>query len=160
NPLPVIGPPGASRVIERTLTMLDDDIGYRLAHHADLTEPPRCEVEEIGDGVAYDEAGVRIVAAPTDHRPVVPTVGYRVEHDGRAVVIAGDTVPCDGLDQLCEGADAYVQTVIRPDLVEKIPSERLQDIVDYHSSVTDAARTAKRAGVRTLVLTHMVPAVF
>ena len=157
--LAVSGPPGTTTFTERTLAMLTDDIGYRIAHHDDLNEPPRVDVTEVLDGVVLDEGGVRVVAAPTDHRPVHPTVGYRVEHEGRAIVLAGDTVPCEGLDRLCAGADVYVQTVIRDDLVKLVPSARLQDILDYHSSVTQAAQTATRNGVRTLVLTHMVPAV-
>jgi ribonuclease Z len=72
-------------------------------------------------------------------------------------VLGGDGVPCDGLDELCRGADAYVQTVIRDDLVRMIPNARLQDILDYHSTVEQAAHTAARAGVGTLVLTHYVP---
>jgi ribonuclease Z len=36
--------------------------------------------------------------------------------------------------------------------------ERFQDILDYHSTIEQAATTATRAGVRTLVLTHYVPA--
>ena len=44
------------------------------------------------DGVAWEAGGVRVTAAPTDHRPVAPTVGYRVEVGGRVVAIAGDTV--------------------------------------------------------------------
>ena len=59
---------------------------------------------------------------------------------------------------LTDGVDAYVQTVIRDDLVKLIPVEMLQDILDYHSSVEQAARTAARNGVERLVLTHMVPA--
>jgi ribonuclease Z len=35
---------------------------------------------------------------------------------------------------------------------------RLNDILDYHSSVEDAGQTAARARVKTLVLTHYVPA--
>ena len=161
EPLRVVGPPGSEPLVQRTLDMLRDDVGYRLAHHGDLTAPPRVDVFEVLDDVAFvdDEAGVRVIAAPTDHRPVVPTVGYRVEHGGRAIAIGGDSVPCEGLDRLCDGADVYVQTVIRPDLVAKVPSVRLQDICDYHSSVEDAALTAKRGDVKTLVLTHMVPAV-
>ncbi|MCU1430383.1 MAG: metal-dependent hydrolase, beta-lactamase superfamily [Actinomycetia bacterium] len=157
NLLPVIGPPGTKAFIDRTIDMLVADIGFRVAHHADLTWEPACEVHELTEGVAWEADGVRVVAAPTDHRPVSPTVGYRIEHDGAAVVIAGDTVPCDSLTRLCEGADVYVQTVIRTDLVRSVPSPRLHDILDYHSSVEDAGRTAAKAGVRTLVLTHPVP---
>ena len=158
QPLRVLGPPGTSAVIDGLLDSLAPDISYRLAHHEDLSWDPGVTVAEQIDGVVYDEGGVRILAAPTDHRPVHPTVGYRIEHDGHAVVIAGDTVPCDGLDRLCDGADALVHTVIRADLVEKVPIQRLQDILDYHSSVEQAASTAKRGGVGTLVLTHYVPA--
>lgn len=158
-PLPVTGPPGTATFAERTVAMLTNDIAYRIAHHDDLHDPPVCDVTEAVDGVVLDRDDVRVLAAPTDHRPVTPTVGYRVEHEGRAVVLAGDTVPCEGLDRLCAGADVYVQTVIREDLVRLVPSARLQDILDYHSSVTQAAQTAQRAQVGTLVLTHMVPAV-
>jgi ribonuclease Z len=38
-----------------------------------------------------------------------------------------------------------------------VPNARFQDIVDYHSTVEDAARTAAQAGVGMLVLTHYVP---
>ena len=159
NPLQITGPPGTRELVDRTIAMLEDDICYRIAHHDDLTAPPRCDVDEVLDGIVLDDpaAALQIVAVPTDHRPVTPTVGYRVLQDGRSIVIAGDTVPCESLDRLCDGADVYVQTVIRPDLVARIPNARLQDIVDYHSSVEDAARTAARNGVGTLVLTHMVP---
>ena len=37
------------------------------------------------------------------------------------------------------------------------PNPRLQDILDYHSTVEQAAQTATRAHVKTLVLTHYVP---
>jgi ribonuclease Z len=50
-----------------------------------------------------------------------------------------------------------VHTVIRADQVRAIPVPRLQDILDYHSSVEQAAQTAARNGVGTLVLTHYVP---
>jgi ribonuclease Z len=157
SPLPVIGPVGTQRFASRTLDMLADDIGYRMAHHDDLNEPPHIDVHETDGGVVVEADGFRITAAPTDHAPVRPTLGYRIDADGASVVLAGDTVPCAGLDELCAGATVYVQTVVRPSLIRAIPFPRLQDVLDYHSSVEDAARTAARAGVRTLVLTHPVP---
>ncbi len=63
------------------------------------------------------------------------------------------------LDDLSAGADALVHTVIREDLVNQIPMQRFKDICDYHSSVQQAAATAARAGVGTLILTHYVPAI-
>jgi ribonuclease Z len=114
---------------------------------------------DVTEGVVFEEGDVRVTAAPTDHAPVHPTVGYRIEDGDRAVVIAGDTVPCAGLDRLTDGADVLVHTVVRRDQIEALGLPRLLDVLDYHSAVADAAATAARAGVGTLVLTHMVPAV-
>ncbi|HWB68112.1 MAG TPA: ribonuclease Z [Mycobacteriales bacterium] len=158
NPLRVVGPVGTKRMVEALLDSLAADIGYRLAHHADLTWQPPVEVREVTVGACFESAGVTVHTAPTDHRPVEPSIGFRVEYDGRSVVAAGDTVPCASLDELCAGADALVHTVIRKDVVAQIPLQRFQDIADYHSSVEEAAQTAARAGVTTLILTHYVPA--
>jgi ribonuclease Z len=155
--LRVFGPPRTREVMDGLTAMLRPDVEYRLAHHADLTWEPQTDVIEVTPGIVLDEDGVRVIAAPTDHRPVEPTLGYRVEFDGKAVVIAGDTVPCAGLDELCRDADIYVQTVLRDDLVRLVPMQRFVDTIDYHSTVAQAAQTAARAGIRTLVLTHQVP---
>ncbi|WP_348726873.1 ribonuclease Z [uncultured Mycolicibacterium sp.] len=156
-PLPIIGPPGTAEVVENTLKAFGPDIGYRIAHHADLTAPPPVEVEEVTDGVVWGRDGVAITVAPTDHRPVAPTIGFRIEHNGASVVLAGDTVPCPTLDALAAGAGALVHTVIRKDLVEAMPMQRIRDICDYHSTVEQAADTAARAGVGILILPHYVP---
>ena len=157
KPLRIFGPPRIAEVVDAIRAMLAPDVGYRIAHHADLTWEPQLDVVEVPPGVVFEHDGVRVVAARTDHRPVEPTLGYRIEAEGKAVVLAGDTVPCAGLDDLCRGADIYVQTVLRDDLVRKVPMPRFVDTIDYHSTVAQAAQTATRGGVGTLVLTHQVP---
>lgn len=156
-PLRVFGPVGAKALVEATLAMLAFDVKYRIDHHADLNAAPNVAVVELSPGDAFSVGDCAISAHRTDHSPVFPTLGYRIEHAGGVVALAGDTIPCPELDELCRNADVYVQTVIRDDMVKRIPMQRMQDILDYHSTVEQAAQTAARAGVRTLMLTHYVP---
>ena len=157
SPLTIVGPAGTRRVVAGIGESLGPDIGYRIAHHDDLDYPPPVEVIEATEGEIYLGGDVRISCAPTDHRPVEPTVAFRFDYGGASVVAAGDTVPCDGLDRLCEGAQALVHTVIRKEVVSAIPIPRVLDTLDYHSSPAEAAQTAARAGMDTLVLTHYFP---
>jgi ribonuclease Z len=162
TPLRIIGPLGTREVVGHILASLGPDIGYRLAHHHDLTERPLLDITET-DGVGRPDVSVgaiRVTTSPTDHRPVEPSIAFRFDDEaGVGVVVAGDTVPCAGLNELCVGARALVHTVIRKDIITNIPIPRLQDTLDYHSSPEEAAQTAERAGVDTLVLTHYVPSI-
>lgn len=162
TPLTIVGPPGTRTVVDHLLASLAPDVAYRMAHHADLDHEPPVEVVEVTDGPVDAPGTVAIACAPTDHRPVEPSIGFRFDHDDGSgpvsVVVAGDTVPCDGLDRLTAGADALVHTVIRKDVISQLPFQRIRDTLDYHSSPEQAAATARRAGVDILVLTHYVPA--
>lgn len=154
----IYGPVGTAQFVERQMFALEPDIGYRIAHHEALTVGPQVKVTELEPGDGFSVNDVAVTTAATEHAPVHPTIGYRLSHEGSSVAVVGDTLPCDGVDELANGADAYVQTVIRRDIVEMIQNEMLQDILDYHSGVIDAAKTATRTGAKKLVLTHMVPA--
>lgn len=168
TPLRIFGPVGTERVVHHLLEALGPDICYRMDHHDDLAQPPLVEVTELavtpGTDTVIDVAiaGVElmITAAATDHRPVEPSIGYRIAtRAGASVVLAGDTVPCGGLDALSRDADVLVHTVIRKDIIAQIPIQRLLDTLDYHSSPEQAAQTAARAGVGVLALTHYVPTI-
>lgn len=158
--LRVFGPAGTAEMVDGMMAMLAPDIHYRLAHHDDLDVPPALEVTELAGGDRFTIGDLDITAESTDHRPVEPTLGYRVTDGVGTIALAGDSIPCDGLDRLCASADIYLQTVVRDDLIRTIPSARLQDILDYHSSTAQAAQTAARNGVKTLVCTHYVPGRF
>jgi ribonuclease Z len=166
TPTIIYGPVGMKKVVDGMMAMLTPDQKYRHDHHADLRSGPGMQVvvHEVSPGDEFKIGDAHVIVGRTDHRPVTPTIGFRIEAEGKSVVLAGDTVPCSELDDLCRGADIYVQTVLRPDLVELVKqfvpalASRTNDIVNYHSSVEDAAKTATRAGVKTLMLTHYVPA--
>ncbi len=156
--LQIYGPVGTAQFVERQMHALEPDIGYRLAHHDVLTVGPQVQVTDLEPGDAFSIGDVEVTTAATAHAPVHPTIGYRLVHDGATAAIVGDTLPCDGVDQLAANADVYVQTVLRKDIIEQIPNPMAQDILDYHSGVVEAAQTASRAGSKRLLLTHMVPA--
>ena len=163
-PLRVIGPPGTRAMIDALLSMLRLDQQYRHDHHDDLRAGGEMtvNVEEVSPGDSFTIGDIVGTVHETDHRPVRPTIGFRLEHDGKSVALAGDTIPCAGLDAMCRDADAYVQTVIRADLVSAVADlmphgQRFRDILDYHSTVEQAAQTASRNNVANLVLTHYVP---
>ena len=165
TPLEVYGPVGTRRMVDGLLAMLALDEGYRLEHHDDLRAGigMKVNVTEVSPGDSFAVGEVQVSVHRTDHRPVTPTVGFRIEAEGAVAALAGDTVPCAELDEMCRNADVYVQTVLREDLVRQfaplVPTgARFLDILDYHSTVEQAGQTAARAGVKTLVLTHFVPA--
>jgi ribonuclease Z len=165
TPLTIVGPVGTKSVVDHLLASLEPDIEYRIAHHQDLDHRPPVTVIEVTEGLVELPDGqggkVTITCGQTDHKPVEPSIGFRfdlrTDQGVAAVVAAGDTVPCAGLDALCEGANALVHTVIRKDIIANIPMQRMQDTLDYHSSPEQAAQTAAKASVDTLIYTHYVP---
>ncbi len=166
TPLPIYGPKGTQKMIDGLLAMLSQDETYRLDHHDDLRAAGgmKVDVHEVEAGESFSIGDVKVSVHATDHRPVAPTVGFRIEHEGVVGALAGDTIPCDGLYDMCKDADIYVQTVLREDLVRTfaplVPTgERFLDILDYHSTVQQAAQTATKCNVKTLLLTHFVPAI-
>lgn len=166
TPLPIYGPKGTQKMIDGLLAMLSQDETYRLDHHDDLRAAGgmKVEVHEVEAGETFTIGDVKVSVHATDHRPVAPTVGFRIEHEGVVGALAGDTIPCDGLYDMCKDADIYVQTVLREDLVRTfaplVPTgDRFLDILDYHSTVQQAAQTATKCNVKTLLLTHFVPAI-
>ena len=164
-PLVVYGPRGTRAMVDAMLVMLALDQQYRHDHHDDLRAngPLTVDVHEVVPGDSFAVGDAQVTVHETDHRPVTPSIGFRIQHDGKVAALAGDTIPCAGLDDMCCDADAYVQTAIRDDMVkfvaDLVPTgERFRDILDYHSTVEQAAQTAARNNVKNLVLTHYVPA--
>jgi ribonuclease Z len=153
-------------MVDGLIGMLSQDEGYRLEHHDDLRAAGgmKVEVHEMNAGESFTIGDVKISVHATDHRPVAPTIGFRFEHDGKVAALAGDTIPCQGLYDMCQDADIYVQTVLREDLIRTfaplVPTgERFLDVLDYHSTVQQSGQTAAKCNVKTLLLTHFVPAI-
>jgi ribonuclease BN (tRNA processing enzyme) len=110
-----------------------------------------------------DANGVTISAVLVQHAPVFPAFGFRIDTPSGSVAFSGDTGPCENVVQLARGADVLVHEVIDvsviADRVAKMPNAEaiVAHLTSSHSSPEAAGRAATAAGVKTLVLSHLVP---
>lgn len=176
-PLPVYGPPGVETVVAGFNQAYTLDAGYRTAHHGPRIVPPGGNgvtampfIMDGGPTVVLEKDGLTVTAFKVDHDPVSPAVGYRFDYKGRSIVISGDTVRSTSLEQAAQGADVLVHEALQPRMVGRITAALgkagqannariTRDILDYHTTPEQAAASAQKAGVRQLVLSHLVPAI-
>jgi ribonuclease BN (tRNA processing enzyme) len=121
----------------------------RMARAYDLPADPG--MTEEFDFHAYDgpvEVGPFRVEA---HRVVHPVTAYalRVTAGGRTLAYSGDSGPCEALDRVAAGADLL--------LAEASFETGGDNPPDLHLTGADCGRTASRAAVGRLVLTHVPP---
>jgi ribonuclease BN (tRNA processing enzyme) len=101
---------------------------------------------------------VTVTCAVVPH-PLVPVaLAYRFDCPDRSIVISGDTAPSDAVATLAKGADVLVHETLWTPAAPGAPGSALRThIMNSHTPVEDAGRIAARAGVGTLVLSHIVP---
>lgn len=176
-PLPVIGPPGVEMVVDGFNRAYSQDFVYRQAHHGDEVAPASAAgliARPFGRPAAgelvtvFREDPVIVQAFTVDHSPVEPAVGYRFAYKDRTLLISGDTVKQQSIQEFAEGVDLLVHEALAPNLVALMHQAAIAvgntnlarittDIPDYHASPLDAAETARDAGVRHLLYYHIVP---
>jgi ribonuclease Z len=159
TPLELYGPHGTRQVAGALLKFFAEDIHIRR----DLTEmqPPegaKIRTHVVHEGVVYQDEDVTITAFTVDHRPVEPAFGYRFDSAGKSVVISGDTRYSPNLVRYAKGADVLVHEVALPEWFDQVDTpEVAARLKAYHTTPEEAGRAAREAGVKLLVLSHVVP---
>jgi ribonuclease Z len=157
TPFQLYGPKETQSVADGILQFYGPDIHIRR----DLTEKlpaqgAKIDVHEVREGVVYEEPGkLKVTAFLVDHRPVEPAFGYRFDNGKHSIVITGDMRPNPNLIHFAAGADILVHEAF---LRRSSTSSDQFSIQDYHSSAKEAGEAAEKAKVKTLVLTHLIPA--
>ena len=78
----------------------------------------------------------------------VPSLGYRIETDGKVLAYTGDTGPCDEAIDLARDADL---------LLCEATYQNDSELSFFHLSALQAGEHAHAAGAARLVLTHITP---
>jgi len=111
NPLEVRGPSGTKEMLASMVQAIDLDIASRLKSGMQLRQPPKYLASEIQRGVVYERGGIKVTAFEVDHS-ITPAFGYRIDVNGRSVVISGDTRYSETLIQNAYGVDVLVHEVV------------------------------------------------
>ncbi|MBZ9651837.1 MBL fold metallo-hydrolase [Psychroflexus montanilacus] len=179
QPLPIYGPSGIDEVVNGFEAAYQLDKGYRIAHHGEKVVPSsgfggEAHSFDLGSDLmssktVYKQGEVEVIAFNVEHAPVFPAVGYRVNYKGRSIVITGDTKYTESLIHHSNKADVLIIEALNKKFATMMANagENLEtnvtaiatDIQDYHISPKEAADVAREAGVKQLVITHILPPV-
>jgi len=160
-PMRLFGPRGLRRMTDHFLAAWSEDTLVRITG-LERARPGayRVAVREIGAGVVFDSAGVKVTAIPVPHGSWEQAFAYRVDTPRRSVVISGDTRASDALTRASSGVDVlvvevYPETRATP---EPRPGGELwpRYLREFHISDVEVGRMAASARPGLLVLSHVL----
>jgi ribonuclease Z len=156
-PFHVVGPTGTTALMDHLQEAFAADISIREADEGLPPEGVAVKVDEFpGDGVVYDEDGVRVTAFAVDHGDLIkPAFGYRVDYDGRSVLISGDTRYDENLIEAAEGVDLLIHEVIVPH-PKMIESPVGRAIIGHHTTPQEAGQVFTEVQPDLAVYSHIV----
>src|SRR5689334_20999526 len=130
------------------------------------------DVQEVSAaGPVTQDDNVRVSAIIVEHPPVKPALAYRFDFKDRSIAFSGDTAPLDAVAKMAKGADVLVHETMYVPAVEKYIQGQIArgrpvkfdafmaHMKADHTPSEDVGRIAQEAGVKTLVLSHLTPAI-
>ncbi len=165
--LKVYGPSPIGRMSERLFGedgVYGPDLAARVGHRLSLDiyelrggklprRKPAPEVAEIEAGTVVEENGWRITVGEASHvQPYLKCNAYRLDSAGRSMCYSGDSGGvCDSIIELACGCDVLIHMAHYESGTEPSPEYRAGC-----GGHMDVAEVARRAGVNTLVMSHVL----
>jgi ribonuclease BN (tRNA processing enzyme) len=162
TPITVHGPPPIRQIVRDQLAALSYDVAARIREEGRIPLDPLVSVDErAAPGLVVRDRGTKVTSALVDHETVAPAFAYRFDTPGRSIVISGDTRYSDNLVALAKGADLLIHEAIYGPMIDRMASENAATLADHlrrsHTLAEQVGLVAARAGVKKLVLSHLVP---
>lgn len=164
TPVTVFGPPGTGHYWRRFCQAMEFDIEIRIIDEGRPDIRDLVSIIEFGEGRVMEERGLKVSALRVDHPPVTDCFALRFEHAGRSVVFSADTAFFPPLADFAKGADILVHEAMLEEGIERLVAKtgngaRLREhLLASHTFAEEAGRIASDAGVKRLVLNHLIPA--
>lgn len=117
--------------------------------------------QDIGEGIVYENNGVRVTAFTIDHGVVKPALGYRIDFAGHSVVLSGDTRYSENLVRFSRGADVLIHEVIDAEAFRTqapfLDAEQVKNVIAHHTTPEQAGAVFTQVKPRLAVYSHIVP---
>jgi ribonuclease BN (tRNA processing enzyme) len=158
------GPNGMKRLAQGFWDAYKFDIDTRIADEGRPDLRRLVSVHEYSEGEVIKTDKVRVTALRNVHPPITESFALKFEFPGKTIVFSGDTAYHPPLAQFAKGADILVHEAMLGPAIEFIVRANpnaatiLKHLQASHTLVADVGRIATDAGVKTLVLSHFVPA--
>ena len=126
--------------------------------------------------VIYQDANVRVSAVLNNHYHFLPgsaaaaaarSYAFRFDTPDRSITFTGDTGPSERVAQLARGSDVLVSEVIDMERMERLlrSADRddfpIEELIEHlrkdHLTPTQVGELAASAGVKEVILHHLVP---
>jgi ribonuclease Z len=162
KPLRLLGPPGTRARAEAIVAAYAASVATLATARGVASDGARFDVVEIGDGFVETRDGMTLRAGAAGDVPL-PSLAYRFEANGRALVVAGANPDPDRLTAFARGATLlaaegfYAESIQMAEKAEAPDLDRLKREATLHLPMQKLGEIATRAGVAALVVTRLQP---
>ncbi len=158
EPFEVWGPVGTKSMLDHLELAYSENTRVRIPDELLAPEGIDTLAHEFDeDGVVYEKDGVVVTAFAVEHGDLIkPSYGYRVDYDGRSVVISGDTRYDENLIAAAQGADLIIHEVALVSDELLASSEQMRRIVAHHTLPEEAGLVFDKIDPKLAVYTHLV----
>jgi len=173
----VWGPAGTERMLGGFLQYFAPNARIRMADAKGLRRPEDMfKAHDIqSSGLVFKDDVVTVTAVENCHFHPDPAGGqrgddksfaFRFQTPDRVIVFSGDTGRCPAMTEFARGADILFHEVVDLPSIEQLLQRELppvlaqglyQHMVQDHTTAEDVGRLARDAGVKEVVLTHLIP---
>jgi len=181
QPTDIYGPFGTAAMVEAALAFTRANTEIRMTDEGRTIRPEQLfhghDVPAQAMPVpVFKDDRLSVTAVESTHYPARATakmpyraLAFRFDADGRSVVITGDTAYSKNIVGLARGVDLFVCEIIDEPQYEANQAAAAraraagneisvaQHVVETHSNNELVGRMASEAGVKTVVLTHLLP---
>jgi ribonuclease BN (tRNA processing enzyme) len=181
TPTDAYGPYGTAKLVEAAIGFFEPNVEIRTVDEGRTAKPATMfhghDIAASATPVqAFKDERITVTAIESAHYPPRSTakmphraLALRFDTKDRSIVFTGDTAYTANIVKLAHGADVLVSEIMdqaqhdqmerrgRDEAAAGRPDNIFRHVAETHSTPADVGRMAEEAGVKTVVLNHLLP---